>query len=50
MKKFIIALAILLMATASYAQTYTVERVIDSGTYKIKGVKGTAPFKIPTNL
>ena len=32
MKKLLTALSILLIATASYAQTYTVERVIDGDT------------------
>ena len=35
MKKLLTTLAILLIATASYAQTYTVERVIDGNTLKL---------------
>jgi len=35
MKKFLTTLSILLIATASYAQTYTVERVIDGDTIKL---------------
>jgi len=34
MKKLLTTLTILLIATASYAQTYTVERVIDGDTLK----------------
>jgi len=35
MKKLIITISILLIATAGYAQTYTVERVIDGDTLKL---------------
>jgi len=35
MKKLLTTLSILLIATASYAQTYTVERVIDGDTIKL---------------
>jgi len=35
MKKLLTTLSILLIATASYAQTYTVERVIDGNTLKL---------------
>jgi len=35
MKKLLTTLSILLIATASYAQIYTVERVIDGGTIKL---------------
>jgi len=40
MKKLLTTISILLIATASYAQTYTVERVIDGGTIVVTTPEG----------